>query len=143
MNKPINHITTEDVEAFDMYPELNMYQGIAGKSAIYPGQGTFLGLMYVNAKLNGEAGEFSENVGKALRDDNVLVDDPNDDLFGFRNLPEERRQKLILELGDVLWYVAAAARELGVSLEYIARRNLDKLRDRSERGTLQGSGDDR
>lgn len=143
----INHITTEDVEAFSMYPELNMYQDVAQKSAIYPGQGSFLGLMYVNAKLNGEAGEFSENVGKAARDDDaVRVQLVNEDGTGgcyLGKLTEERRQKLILELGDVLWYVAAAANELGVSLEHIARRNLLKLKDRSARDALQGSGDDR
>lgn len=143
----INQITTEDVESFRTYPSLLRYQNIAQKSAIYPGQGTFLGLMYVNAKLNGEAGEFSENVGKALRDDIVLytftLNDEWPKAYGFHNLSEERRQKLILELGDVLWYVAAAAAELNMGLDEIAERNLQKLADRSARNALQGSGDDR
>lgn len=34
------------------------------------------------------------------------------------------------ELGDVLWYVALAARERGLSLEAIADRNIAKLRAR-------------
>ena len=34
------------------------------------------------------------------------------------------------EAGDVLWYLAEIADALGVTLEDIARRNIDKLRDR-------------
>jgi NTP pyrophosphatase (non-canonical NTP hydrolase) len=56
-------------------------------------------------------------------------------------LSDERFDKLSDELGDVLWYVAALASELGVPLEAIARRNLRKLHGRRERGTLQGSGE--
>ena len=55
----------------------------------------------------------------------------------------DRREALKGELGDVLWYVASAARELGYDLADIAQANLDKLADRAARGTLQGSGDNR
>jgi NTP pyrophosphatase (non-canonical NTP hydrolase) len=37
---------------------------------------------------------------------------------------------LVEEAGDLLWYVAAAAAGLGVSLEEIAERNIAKLRAR-------------
>ena len=47
------------------------------------------------------------------------------------------------ELGDVLWYVAQIATELGTDLETVARVNIMKLGDRKERGVLGGSGDDR
>ena len=150
----INRITIEDVNRFknQYYDDnaMNLYQAIAGKSAIYPGQGTFLGLLYVNTKLQGEAGEFSENVGKALRDDNILDDeypgefsDVEVPTFRFGEIRPERRLKLKRELGDVLWYVARAAAELGFNLSEIAEENLIKLHDRTKRGTLQGSGDER
>ncbi len=109
---------------------LNDYQEAAVSIAIYPGQGSMAGLVYCALKLNGEAGEVAEKVGKALRDHEGEI-----------NL--ERRSALILELGDVLWYVAAAARELHISLEAVAERNLEKLRDRRNRGALSGSGDNR
>lgn len=40
------------------------------------------------------------------------------------------REKLIKEAGDVLWYVAELAAGLGVTLEEIATRNIEKLRNR-------------
>jgi NTP pyrophosphatase (non-canonical NTP hydrolase) len=47
------------------------------------------------------------------------------------------------ELGDVLWYVAQIASELGLDLDEIARANLEKLLSRQHRGVLSGSGDER
>ena len=40
------------------------------------------------------------------------------------------RESLTLELGDALWCVAITADTLGISLEAVARRNVDKLRSR-------------
>ena len=40
------------------------------------------------------------------------------------------RDALALELGDALWCVAITADTLGISLEDVARRNVDKLRAR-------------
>ena len=40
------------------------------------------------------------------------------------------RDALALELGDALWCVAITADTLGISLEDVARRNVEKLRAR-------------
>jgi len=47
------------------------------------------------------------------------------------------------ELGDVQWYVALLATDLGFGLEDIAQGNLDKLNSRMARGVISGSGDHR
>lgn len=109
---------------------LNEYQAKAVDTAIYPGQGTFSGLIYTTLKLNGEAGEVAEKVGKIIRDDGGKISN-------------DKKDALILELGDVLWYIANTAKELNVTLDYVTSKNLDKLFNRKERNKLSGSGDNR
>lgn len=154
----INRITREDVTFFREAMEdadngegpsrnlLDNYQTIATKSAIYPGVGTPLGLMYVGLKINGECGEVAEHIGKAMRDDGfgqpVSVQDFHA-LFAADNLTPDRRTLIIKEIGDVLWYLSAACNELGTTLSEAAAQNLEKLCDRTERNALQGSGDTR
>lgn len=109
---------------------LNDYQERAAETAIYPHKGEFKGLAYTVLKLAGEAGEVAEKLGKNIRDHNGEQD-------------EQFRQEMKKEIGDVLWYVAAIAGELGFTLEEIAHANLVKLASRKERGVLGGSGDNR
>jgi NTP pyrophosphatase (non-canonical NTP hydrolase) len=116
---------------------LNGYQHAATSTAKYPGQGTFWGLIYTSLQGASEAGEFAGKVGKLLRDDGALPGTHHTEFAA------EKREKMILEMGDELWYIAAKCNELGVTLEECASLNLKKLASRQERGTLGGSGDDR
>jgi NTP pyrophosphatase (non-canonical NTP hydrolase) len=104
---------------------LDDYEQRAASTAVYPGQGTVQGLVYTVLGLAGEAGEMANQVKKTLRDDDGVLTD-------------QRRAKLVDELGDVLWYVANTAKELGVPLADIAQQNLNKLQARKEQGTLKG-----
>jgi len=106
--------------------DLNEYQKRALKTAIYPPD---QGLIYTVLGLCGESGEVAEKVKKMIRD--------GDDKSG--NFEDE----LGRELGDVLWYLANLSKELGFTLEDIARINLHKLSDRNNRKVLKGSGDNR
>lgn len=44
------------------------------------------------------------------------------------------REKLIKELGDVAWYLAETSHALGVTLEEVLQRNIDKLKERYPEG---------
>lgn len=144
----INKIAREDVWAFRAkaahsgnFNLADTYQTIAGQSAVYPGTGGPGGLMYLALKLNGEAGEYAEHLGKAMRDDGYGV--AGDESGDYLDLTDDRRLKLKKELGDQLWYIQQSAKELGFTLSEIMIENLEKLCDRGERDVLSGSGDER
>jgi NTP pyrophosphatase (non-canonical NTP hydrolase) len=107
--------------------DLSEYQRESRRTAEYPREAW---LAYPALGLAGEAGEVAEHAKKAIRDDDGKVSD-------------ERRAAMSKELGDVLWYVAQLASELDLSLDEIAKQNLEKLFSRQARGVLSGSGDDR
>ena len=149
---PINRISRGDIDLIAVeceHPQnaLNLYQTIAITSAIYPGKGTPFGLMYAALGL-AEAGEVQNKVKKAFRDDEMLDyqsarADGSAGTVIFSKLSDERRAQIVKELGGVLWYVAAVCDEIGASMSEVALQNLEELCSRGERGTLQGSGDDR
>ncbi len=105
------------------------YQERALKTAIYPGSGTMMGLAYTALGL-GESGEIQGKVKKIMRDNGGIVS-------------EQVKKEIGKEIGDQLWYLAATAKELGLSLGQIAKENIEKLESRQSRGVLGGSGDGR
>ena len=108
--------------------EISEYQDACAKTAVYPDIGN--NLPYTVLGLCGETGEVAEKVKKLLRDKDGRIDD-------------EFSQEILKELGDVMWYLAAVCNELRISMNYVARHNIDKIQSRIDRGTLQGSGDNR
>jgi len=72
---------------------------------------------YYMIGLSGEIGESCNEFKKVLRDD-----------YGI--MSESSRAKILLELGDSLWYIARLADHLGSSLDEIALDNLIKLQMR-------------
>lgn len=107
---------------------LDTYQERCAVTALYPNVGS--NLSYPIIGLGGEAGEVLNELKRVSRDDGGLLTD-------------ERRERIVSELGDVMWYVAAAATELGVSLSEVAGRNLSKLGRRMGADCVKGHGDDR
>ena len=139
----INSLDSVAIESFRA--DMDEYQIIASGSAIYPGRGTPLGLAYCALKLNGEAGELAEHVGKAMRDDNLMEPQLDETSLALRDnkLTPERRELILKEIGDCLWYLSALCRELGTTLSVVALMNLRKLYSRQQRNALQGGGDER
>lgn len=56
---------------------------------------------------------------------------------------DETLAELAKEVGDVLWYLALFAESMGLSLDDIAKQNIEKLASRKARGVQKGSGDNR
>src|SRR5437899_2946808 len=99
------------------------YDDQARSTMIYPGQKMLEGLAYTALGLGGEAGETIDIIKKIMRANSNWATAPS---YMFIN--EAKREEIIAELGDVLWYLSAVARELGVSLNLVAMRNIEKLR---------------
>ena len=101
------------------------YQEACDETAIYPRDS---GVVYTLFGLGNEAGELQGKYKKFIRDGGNWKD---------------VKEKLIDELGDVLWYCAQLATELDIPLSTVMERNIHKLQSRKDRGVLGGSGDSR
>lgn len=73
-----------------------------------------------------EAGEYAGKLKKFLRGDHDVD-----------------TRALAYELGDILWYLARAAYDIGYDLDEVALMNIHKLQERKQKGALRGDGDDR
>lgn len=87
---------------------LDQYQELAMKTASPQSDITAAAL-----GMCAESGEFADELKKYLYQNKPLNDD-----------------KLIRELGDVLWYVALGAQKLGLNLSTVALINIIKLQER-------------
>lgn len=73
-------------------------------------------LSYLTIALAGEVGEFCNELKKIYRKG---------------EMPSEvEKQLMLMELGDVLWYLDRTVAEMGSSLDTVALMNLNKLRNR-------------
>ena len=102
---------------------MDTYQQQAKATAVYPYEKAD---QYLIAGLAGEVGELASIFAKVWRGDGNL-----------------KFPHAAAELGDVLWFVAMLAKELGYDLSDVAQNNLNKLADRANRGKLKGNGDNR
>ncbi len=95
----------------------NEYQQLAARTLIAVPDAEYTGdeiMMVWNAiGLAGEAGEVADHIKKGV--------------FHRHGIDKD---KLVKELGDNLWYIAALCTKLGVTLENVMQLNIDKLRKR-------------
>lgn len=82
---------------------------------------------YALINLSGEVGELHSLIAKAIRD----------------GAKYEFEMNVKKELGDILWCLSAVAADYGWTLEDVAASNINKLSQRKDNRTIQGSGDDR
>ena len=108
--------------------DFETYQKKSRETAQYPNLGS--NYIYPTLGLVGEAGEVAEKVKKVIRDKNGIFD-------------SESKQAIKKELGDVLWYLSNLCHEFKFDMAEVAQLNIEKLKSRSKRGNISGSGDDR
>jgi len=78
----------------------------------------------------GEAGEVLEKWKKIV-------------VYKKGKVSKKDKDELAKELGDVVWYIAVMAHDLGLSFDDIMGRNVEKLKSRKARGVIAGAGDNR
>ncbi len=103
--------------------KFNEYQDFVKTMKVYPEKHA---IIYPVFGMCGETGEVAEKVKKWLRGDKELD-----------------KVELIKEVGDVIWYIASLADDLGYTLQDVINANIVKLTSRKERNVLHGSGDNR
>lgn len=73
-------------------------------------------LLTAGVGINAEGGEFLEIIKKMV--------------FQGKPWNEDNREHLIIELGDIMWYVAQACNALGISMDEVVATNVNKLMKR-------------
>ena len=79
-------------------------------------------LLTAGVGINAEGGEFLEIIKKMV--------------FQGKPWNEDNREHLIIELGDLLWYVAQATMALGISFDEVVATNVKKLEKRYPEGSF-------
>jgi NTP pyrophosphatase (non-canonical NTP hydrolase) len=79
-------------------------------------------LLTAGVGINAEGGEFLEIVKKMI--------------FQGKPYNEDNREHLIIELGDIMWYVAQACMALNISIDDVVARNVQKLLKRYPEGAF-------
>ena len=77
-------------------------------------------LLTAGVGINAEGGEFLEIIKKMI--------------FQGKPWNQDNREHLIIELGDIMWYVAQATIALGISFDDVLKRNVQKLEKRYPEG---------
>ena len=80
-------------------------------------------LLTAGVGINAEGGEFLEIIKKMV--------------FQGKPWNDDNREHLIIELGDLLWYVAQATMALDVSFDEVIERNVKKLEKRYPGGKFE------
>jgi NTP pyrophosphatase (non-canonical NTP hydrolase) len=79
-------------------------------------------LLTAGVGINAEGGEFLEIIKKMV--------------FQGKPWNRDNREHLIIELGDIMWYVAQATMALGVSFDEVLSTNVKKLEKRYPEGSF-------
>lgn len=101
---------------------------------------------YMFMNLVGELGEFSSKIAKQVRKGRFELGQnevlPVEGAIGWDDW-KTVDDELELEAGDILWQLSGLCSVMDWDLENVARKNLEKLASRKQRGKIDGEGDHR
>ena len=101
--------------------ELNEYQQLASRSMLPQCRN----INYLGLGLAGETGELCDKLKRIIRGDGKIDDG------------------ILLECGDLLWYLSQLVSFFHADLDTVARMNIEKLDARMAKNTIKGKGDKR
>ena len=85
-------------------------------------------------KLNGRYSRMDNSIAGLAGEAGEVADMWKKIKFHSLEYNEETREKLIKELGDICWYLFSVADVLGISVEDIINKNIEKLKSRHSHG---------
>jgi len=100
----------------------NEYSEFTHTTAIFPKEKA---VEYCTLGLTSEAGEVAGVVKRLFRGDHK----------------ELQKDRVVSEVGDVLWYCSELCTAVGSSMEEAAKLNVEKLSKRKRDGTIKGEGE--
>ena len=110
--------------------DFDRYQRLANRTGNFTGKQAEFSLMYLGLGVTSEAGEIADKIKKVIRNDDGTMS-------------REKREAILFEMGDVLWYLSQLARHFDVPFSKVANMNIKKLADRAKRNVIASNGDTR
>jgi len=89
--------------------------------------------------LSGEVGELHEKIKKLHRDIYPTCNTLGDMSISLKSV----KSSISKELGDIAYYLCRVADRYDINMADVLFQNIEKIRDRKNRGVLSGSGDNR
>ena len=118
------------------------YQNFTRATRVEQHPDGLLAVMHTALQKAAEAGEVAGKFAKSLRDD-VVWQHVDKEVNVCLQLPDERRNQILHELSDDIYYISEMCNHFGISILDLMEINVHKLMKRVNAGTIQGSGDNR
>ena len=134
INQDVHHFGPKAIYEYG----IKDYQAQARKTAVYGFSD------YPLIALAEEVGEVMGKLAKFGRKNNMPIHMVIDTVANPADETQQQlREQVSKEMGDVMWQWANLCHELNLNPAQVMADNIDKLQGRQERGTLEGSGDER
>ena len=126
--------------------EFQNYQNFTRSTRVEQHPDGLLAVMTTALQKAAEAGEVAGKFAKSLRDDSFWQEMLAGQYCNGRvldNIPDERRNQILNELSDDIYYISEMCNHFGISILDLMEINVHKLLKRVNAGTIQGQGDNR